>query len=372
MKKWMSMLLALAMLLGVWTVSAAEEAAPSYLTPSVFIENFNAIMEAQAEKYADSLGEENVNILREYYTITEKDPQGSIVYYGTKEWEIEVSFYFPDTAEPEDATPAKLMNFNIRKETPEIAAYFARFGFGMMIAYEYQDEELTDALLKWIDDPAAAGTVSVPGYSLTTVEAETHMQYVLLPESAEDPAETADQPAAELPEEDRALLTVYIGFEPYVLGVSTPKDMIADGWILERQTDGTFILQSDWGVDGVYVYTEHGELDEPILTVNMMWGEGTYFEYHDFDGLFGYLADDPDQIWYPGGMSDELYAELVADNGSASGIWQSFANWLAAECGGTVTEEGITNAVFTLSDGRPVYVSSHDSPARVSLVGFED
>ena len=46
MKKWMSMLLALAMLLGVWTVSAAEEAAPSYLTPSVFIENFNAIMEA--------------------------------------------------------------------------------------------------------------------------------------------------------------------------------------------------------------------------------------------------------------------------------------------------------------------------------------
>ena len=86
MKKWLSILLVLVMLVSCTAAAAQAEATgtvPSYLTPAVFVANYNDMINALAEVYAEGLGEEGVRILREDYTITQVDPQAPIVYYGS-------------------------------------------------------------------------------------------------------------------------------------------------------------------------------------------------------------------------------------------------------------------------------------------------
>ena len=83
MKKLMSILLTLALL--VTCVTAFGEAGtvvatPSYLTPSVFVSNYNAMIDMMAQIYADQLGEEGVIILNDEYTMTQVDEQGSGPY----------------------------------------------------------------------------------------------------------------------------------------------------------------------------------------------------------------------------------------------------------------------------------------------------
>ena len=188
MKKLMSILLTLALL--VTSVTAFGEAGtvvatPSYLTPSVFVSNYNAMIDMMAQIYADQLGEEGVIILNDEYTMTQVDEQGTLLYYGTAKWDIEAGFAYPDGTEPTDDTPAQVLNFAIKAGTPDGAAEIAAYIFKMMIAYEYQDETLLTKLNDWfatVDD--SSNTVELPGYTLNFFSIDGNKQYAILPTDA--------------------------------------------------------------------------------------------------------------------------------------------------------------------------------------------
>ena len=185
MRKRVSILLAILMLASCAAVAVQAETAvsvPSYLTPAVFVANYNDMINALAEVYAEGLGEEGVRILREDYTITQVDPQAPIVYYGSADWAVEVGFLYPDGTEPTDSTPAQVINFCIKAGTPEGAVQFALYAFKMMIAYEYRDVVDLEKLDEWfatVEDPS--DTFELPGYTLNAFFPDGNMQYAILP-----------------------------------------------------------------------------------------------------------------------------------------------------------------------------------------------
>lgn len=362
MKKMMSILLALVLLAAVWTASAEiADNTPSYLTPSVFVDYFNAMMAALADLYADTLGEEGVSVINEYYTITQKDEAMPIAYYGTKEWEIEAAFYYPDAENPTDTTPAHLMNLAIKTGTPEVAAYFARFTFARIIAYEYQDDAITQGLEEWIErvtDPA--DMFSLPGYTVNVFMTKDHTQYAVIP---------VDEQKEEKPDES-ALLTVTFDGHDYTLGKSTPADIAANGWKMNREEDGTFTLTDEYHDGMLLVRTENGGADEPITMFNAMWADEYLFEYCGFDGIINpglAEGEDPDEKWntdYP----YEVKINAWEDPDIVIPPWGAMQNWLTAVCGATLSEEGIYEARVPLSDGRTLVIMTHDSPACLELV----
>ena len=172
---------------------------------------------------------------------------------------------------------------------------------------------------------------------------------------------------------DRDLLTfvMYYGDElRYVLGETTLRDMMEDGWIPYMEDIGVFSLY-DISEDptGVLLYTEHGTLDEPIVAMDAMFQEFMQVEYCGFDGTVGIHADDPDEYWYPDETGLEL-AALLEDTGERIDLWNGLVNWLVTDFGAEQNEDGIYEAKIPLTDGRTLYVSSHDSQVRISLAGF--
>ncbi len=169
---------------------------------------------------------------------------------------------------------------------------------------------------------------------------------------------------------DHYRLTVKIDGYAFTLGESTPQDLIDTGacdYVMEE--DGTISFSCDEGESWIYIRTEHGRLDEPILTVNAFWAE-TYIDYCGFDGIYsiGWL-DDPDAIWSTDGYTVDERDDLI-ENGEMSGSnqWEGLGLWLTERFGAEESEEGITEAKIPLSDGRTVYVSTHGTPVRISLL----
>ena len=147
--------------------------------------------------------------------------------------------------------------------------------------------------------------------------------------------------------------------------------MMEQGWNLQMQGDGAILLYDRQNEDtGVILTTEHGYLDEPILTMNAFWEVNLEVDYCGFDGAIGVYADDPDEYWYPDETGRKIY-RLLLETGERLDVWDGLVNWLVTDYGARQSEEGIYEAKITLSDGRTLYVSSHDSQVRISLVGFE-
>ena len=169
---------------------------------------------------------------------------------------------------------------------------------------------------------------------------------------------------------DQDLLTVRIDGLSFVLGETTMQDII-DNWFFNYtiEQDGTVSLAS-YEEDGwVYVNTEHGRLDEPIITVNAFWYT-TDVEYCGFDGGYtvGWL-DDPDVVWATDGLTAEERDNLIdADELSSFGHWDALGAWLTEKFGAKPNEDGILEAQIPLSDGRTLYVQTNNSPPRVSLL----
>lgn len=171
---------------------------------------------------------------------------------------------------------------------------------------------------------------------------------------------------------DQYHLALRIDGRPYILGKSTPQDLINYGWDdYTVEQDGTIGFHVDYNDAWIYMYTEHGTLDEPILAVNAFWSESET-EYCGFDGAFndGQL-DDPDTVWYEEMTVDEIMEHYFDDDFKIYGNWEGLRNWLTTMYGAVETDEGICQAMIPLHDGRTVYVSTHDSPVRISLLGFE-
>ena len=176
---------------------------------------------------------------------------------------------------------------------------------------------------------------------------------------------------SKLTEED--LLTFILTFDDdyrYILGTTTPKDLMDNGWSVGMEGGGVLSLRNKDGDDtGIYLSTEHGYLDEPILTMNAFWEEGLTAAYCGFDGMVGIHAEDPDEYWFPDETGMKL-GQLLTD-GERLNLWDGLVNWLVTDFGAVQNEEGIYETKIPLSDGRTLYVSSHDSQVRISLVGFD-
>ena len=172
---------------------------------------------------------------------------------------------------------------------------------------------------------------------------------------------------------DRDLLTfdlLYGNGYRCVLGETTLKDITANGWILYMEEPGVFSLYDSFDEPtGILLYTEHGAPDEPVIAMDAMFQEDIIVEYCGFDGLVGIHADDPDEYWYPDPTGMEL-AALLEDSGERFNLWNGLVNWLVTDFGAEQSEDGIYEAKIPLSDGRTLYVSSHDSQVRISLAGF--
>ena len=188
MKKLMSILLTLTLLASCAAALAeagTATATPSYLTPSVFVGNYNSLIDMVAEVYADNLGEEGIKILQENYKITQKDIQGTLGYYGSPNWAIEAGLSYPEGIEPTDDTPGQVLNFAIKEGVPEGAVEIVTYALRMIIAYEYQDEALLEKLNTWFaaeKDPA--NVFELPGYTLNVFVMDGNTQYAILPTAA--------------------------------------------------------------------------------------------------------------------------------------------------------------------------------------------
>jgi hypothetical protein len=171
------------------SANSSEGQAPSFLTPVEFVSKYNVMISVLADSYAEDLGEEGVNTLNEFYTITEADPQGQILYYGNKDWSIESGFMYAEEKDGMEETPALVVNFNLKTSLPETVVYLAKYALKMMIAYEYQDVVSLDALTEWFntaDDPA--NIFELPGgYTLNILKGEQYTQYCVLPPAELNP-----------------------------------------------------------------------------------------------------------------------------------------------------------------------------------------
>ena len=241
---------------------------PAFLVPAEFITRFNSLMEALADEYAEQLGDENVQGLKKYYTLTEKDPQGSIVYFGTKNWQVEASFYFPDNNDPAETMAAQLMNFAIKKETPEIAADFARRIFELLIAYEYQEDVSPDELNNWaetVSDPA--DTFAIPGYTVNAIFAEEYIQYAILPAGAAVPEGIEDNMTEAGPQEDTGKDSAPQGGAEW-----TDYHCEEDGFTTVKPYHALTQYRNDRGYVGITFYLDVPGFP-PYITIHRRQGE---------------------------------------------------------------------------------------------------
>jgi len=202
MKKILAVILAMSLLLSFCVCGASAEedrvesagetesraAVPPFMTPSVFVPRFNALMNTLADYDADVLGEENVNMIRQDYTITLVDPQGAMVYYGNNDWSIESSFLYADQNSAGDDAPAVCLNFTIKNGVPEFAADMAKYALKMIIYYYFQDDISLDELTEWFntaDDPVRV--FLLPGYTLSVFPMEEYTLYAILPPAESNP-----------------------------------------------------------------------------------------------------------------------------------------------------------------------------------------
>ncbi len=175
---------------GTWGDGTEEAQAetPFFMTPSVFVEYYNAAMEALADQYAEQLGEEGVQIVKERYTLTQTDPDGAFIYYGNSDWSVEVGFLYADETSASETSPALVMNYTIKEGVPDGAVFLSQYDFRMMIGYAYRDEISTDELADWFEnaeDPADIFTL--PGYTLNVLKSGGQIQYAVLPPASQIP-----------------------------------------------------------------------------------------------------------------------------------------------------------------------------------------
>ena len=187
-------------------------------------------------------------------------------------------------------------------------------------------------------------------------------------------AEPADSEAETQFPDEETLLTLKIGSAECVLGVTTPQDLIDRGLYYYVEYDGTYTFRTDPDQDGeVYVYSEGNAPDQPITGVNAFWAYEMPLEYCGFDGVISDTETDPDNLFLPEEerWTEEDLREAAEDDSLENfGLWSGMIYWMYSLFDMEESEEGIYSTVVTLSDGRKLSISSHDSP--VSLALLED
>ena len=161
-----------------------DNSVPLFMTPSTFKERYNALMEAQAEQYAEQLGAEGVKIVKENYTLTETDCVDEVIYYDNSAWTVEAAFMFGEPTAVSESAPARILNFTIKSGVPDGAVNLSMFAFQMMIGYDFQDRVSLDDLTNWFDNAETMDNVfQLPGYTLNVYKTDEQLTYAVIPDA---------------------------------------------------------------------------------------------------------------------------------------------------------------------------------------------
>ena len=179
MKKTIAAILALVLTLAFAACAFAADT-PLFMTPAVFAERFNTIMNVMADRNAESLGPEAVEIIKESYTLVQDDPQGQLLWFGNSDWSLEAGFLFAGENDAEDGRPAVVVSMKIGDSVPDVVVTLARFSLMMIIGYDFQDEVSTDDLQLWFDTAREpSDTFALPGYTLSVIRTGDSTQYLI-------------------------------------------------------------------------------------------------------------------------------------------------------------------------------------------------
>ena len=146
------------------------------------------------------------------------------------------------------------------------------------------------------------------------------------------------KPVDTLPPEEIRLLTLKLEGVDYVIGQSTPRDLIRSGWRCSIQSDGSFLFQDAERYSCIVAKTAGGSPDEPIRYIDCQFEP---WVSHEYSGFIGAGADS-----LQNGVDEKFLVEM-----------------------GAKEEEGTDGISLTktLSDGRTLYVYSADSPVILEL-----
>ena len=166
-----------------------DNSAPPFMIPSYFTARYNAMMEALADNYADALGEEGVQIINQYYMLTDTEMNGTTLDCINPDKNIIGRFFYPDEASVSENAPAMMMNLIVKSDVPEdVLNYFVKYGFKMMIAYDFQNEVSLDELNEWFDSAEDPDNVfSIPGYTLNVIKTDDLVLYAVIPPASQLP-----------------------------------------------------------------------------------------------------------------------------------------------------------------------------------------
>ncbi len=167
----------------------AEESAPPFMIPAYFLQRFNVMMETLADHYANALGEEGVQIIKEGYVLTDTKTIGITLDYVNPYSNITVRFFYPDEASVSEEVPAMMMSLIINSEVPEdVVNYFVKYIFKTMIAYDFQDDVSLDELDEWFDSAEDPDNIfSIPGYTLNVIKTDDLVLYSVMPPASQIP-----------------------------------------------------------------------------------------------------------------------------------------------------------------------------------------
>ena len=219
-------------------------------------------------------------------------------------------------------------------------------------------------------------------YQFTAVWERNHgeergqAEYYVITEqmSDQETAEARARVSAPFSKEDLQLLTLKIGDAECILGITTPQDLIDQGLDYYVDFDGSYTVRTDPDQEGeVYVYSDGNNApDQPITSVNAFWAYEMPLEYCGFDGIISDANTDPDNLFLPeyDRLTEEELRELVEEGNEDdnTGWWGGMIYWMYSRFNVEESVEGIYSTVVTLSNGRELSISSHDSPVSLALL----
>lgn len=193
------------------------------------------------------------------------------------------------------------------------------------------------------------------------------------------------RPVDVLTEEEQRMLTVAIEGVDYIVGKSTPRDLIRNGWPCFPEIPGTLTFEDPEMNNTIVVWTAGGSLDEPIQRISCQFAYEADISWCGFDGILDPAnPNDPDWGYLEDAVPDPDAADAAVDmDAGPEGIdpedddpedddwqkhWIALSEWVDDVLGADQdTSEPGTSVCYPLSDGRYLYLYSANSPIVLSL-----
>ena len=213
------------------------------------------------------------------------------------------------------------------------------------------------------------GQIETSEHDSLAVAADGMYQLSILPPSTEA-----------LSAEEREMLTVRIDGADYLIGQSTPRDLINNGWYCYIEWDGTYSFWDSGRYGVIYARTAGGGVDEPIMSfATEHTDEVISISYGSFDGKV--VADDPNdqdtRFWKL--MTLAGVTNITAEETAAEPWWDGMHYWIKGlgekkedEVGNVTVSRPLSNGTMLYIGTNPVSLDLFDEYARVKATEPED